>query len=165
MKPLVTIGIPCFNAERWLRASIESALAQTWPACEVIVVDDGSTDRSVEIAREFGDRIRLLHGDHRGAPHARNLALNASRGEWLQFLDADDYLEPEKLEQQFAETNAGDEADVIYSAVWIEEMKTNERTVSVLGRGADLFTQWLTWELPQTGGALWRKSALDALGG
>ena len=165
MTPLVTIGIPCFNAERWLRAAIESALAQTWPACEVIVVDDGSTDRSVEIAREFGDRIGLLHGDHRGAPHARNLALGASRGEWLQFLDADDYLEPEKIAQQFTETNAGAHADVIYSPVWIEETKTNERTRSVLAAGADLFTQWLTWELPQTGGALWRKSALDALGG
>jgi glycosyltransferase involved in cell wall biosynthesis len=167
MNPLVTIGIPCYNSERWLSQAIESALAQTWPNCEVIVVDDGSTDRSVEIARSYGDRVRLLTAEHGGANHARNEVLRASRGAWLQFLDADDYLEPQKIAQQFAETRTGASADVIYSPVW--EEKTNrgaaQRELTCVPRGADLYAQWIAWEIPQTGGCLWRKTALEAIGG
>ena len=167
MNALVTIGIPCFNAERWLRAAIESALAQTWPAVEVVVVDDGSSDGSVAIAQSFGDRIRVLTTDHRGGNHARNEALRHARGEWLQFLDADDWLEPEKIAQQFAEASGGAEADVIYSPYWFEYTRTDgvERVRSELDPRLDLFAQWLAWQIPQTGGALWRKSALERIGG
>src|SRR5688572_2928227 len=107
MNPLVTVGIPCFNADRWLHAAIASALAQTWRNVEVIVVDDGSTDNSVNVALGFGDRVRLMKSDHRGGNHARNLALAHAQGEWVQFLDADDYLEPEKIEKQLTETRMG----------------------------------------------------------
>lgn len=166
MTPLVSIGIPCFNAERWLGEAIESALRQTWLACEVIVVDDGSTDRSREIVQGFGDRVRLLEGAHQGGNHARNLALKNARGEWVQFLDADDYLEPEKIAQQFAEANGGGEADAIYSPYWFERHGEKiERWVSELDTKADLFGQWLAWELPQTGAVLWRRTALIGLGG
>ncbi len=168
MSPLVTIGIPCFNSARWLRGAIQSALSQTHPAVEVIVVDDGSTDESPAIAREFADRIRFYEIDHQGAPHARNIALREARGEWMQFLDADDSLEPEKIATQLAEANGGSKADIIYSPVWWETWRGFEvvqRTASALDPSRDLYLQWLTWELPQTGGALWRKAALEALGG
>ena len=168
MTPLVTIVIPCFNNGQWLRQAIGSALAQTWPALEVIVVDDGSTDDSRAVAAGFGENVRAFSTDHLGAPHARNHALAQARGEWVQFLDADDYLEPEKIAQQFAETNGGADADVIYSPVWWETWrgdKAVERSASALATERDLFTQWLTWELPQTGGCLWRKSALEKIGG
>lgn len=165
-RPLVSIGIPSFNAERWLGEAIESALGQTWPSCEVIVVDDGSTDRSREIARGFGDRIRLLEGGHGGGNRARNLALHDARGEWVQFLDADDYLEPEKIEKQFAEVHGGRDADAIYSAYWFERYgPPKERWASELDLHLDLFGQWLAWQLPQTGAVLWRKSALESIGG
>ena len=163
MTPAVTIAIPCFNAAQWLGAAIESTLAQTAPDCEIIVVDDGSTDGSAEIARAFGGRVQVLAGAHRGGNAARNTALQNARGEWVQFLDADDWLEPPKIAQQFAETHGGGEADVIYSPVWIEE--SGARTHSALDPAHDLFSQWLAWELPQTGGALWRKSALEKIGG
>ncbi len=167
MTPLVTIGIPCFNNGQWLRQAIESALAQTWPAIEVIVVDDGSTDDSREVARTFGDRIRTFTTGHCGAPHARNQALAQARGEWVQFLDADDYLEPEKIAQQFAETGGGENADVIYSPVLIETVTGSSaiRVLSGTDPSRDIHSQWIAWQIPQTGGALWRKSALDALGG
>jgi GT2 family glycosyltransferase len=161
----VTIGIPCFNAERWIGASVESALAQTWPDKEVIVVDDGSRDGSLAILEKFGTAIRLIRSDHRGGNHARNEALRHATGDWLQFLDADDYLEPEKLAQQFAETDGGAAADVIYSPTWIEDVRTGHREPSAIDTTRDLYVQWITWQLPQTGGCLWRKSALDALGG
>jgi glycosyltransferase involved in cell wall biosynthesis len=168
MTPLVTIGIPCYNAGNWLRTAIDSALSQQYPEKEVIVVDDGSTDNSLLIAGAYGDRITLTRTPHRGANFARNVVLQESQGEWIQYLDADDYLEPEKISRQFAEAENLEEADVLYSQVW--ELRTTadgrpEHTRSVLDTKRDLYSQWLTWELPQTGGALWRKSALADLGG
>jgi Glycosyl transferase family 2 len=163
--PRVTIAIPCFNAERWIAASVESALAQKWPEREVVVVDDGSTDGSLGILEKFGASIRLIRTDHRGGNHARNEALRNSSGEWLQFLDADDYLEPAKISQQFAETNGGANADVIYSPTWMEDTRTQSREPGEIDATLDVFGQWLAWQLPQTGGCLWRKSALEALGG
>lgn len=165
MKPLVSIGIPSFNSARWLGPAIESALAQTWPETEVIVVDDGSTDESPEIARKFGGKVQVIVTENRGGNHARNRALQAARGEWLQFLDADDYLEPGKIAQQFAETNSGAEVDVIYSPTWIEDLGRQTREPSAIDTRLDLYSQWLAWQIPQTGGALWRKSALDQIGG
>src|ERR1051326_5639298 len=99
--PLVSIIIPCFNAARWLPATLQSALAQTWPNLEVIVVDDGSTDHSAAIARRYeGDRVRGVVQPNAGAAAARNTGLRHARGEFIQFLDADDLLAPEKIAKQ-----------------------------------------------------------------
>jgi len=162
-KPAVTIAIPCHNAARWIGAAVESALAQTWPEKEVIVVDDGSTDGSVDVVRGFGTRVTLIQTAHCGGNPARNAALKSARGEWVQFLDADDYLEPEKIARQFAEAAEGAAADVIYSPTWIEEQ--GQRSVHAIETALDLPAQWLAWQLPQTGGALWRMSALLRIGG
>jgi hypothetical protein len=163
----VTICIPCHNAASWVRQAVQSALDQRDVEPEVIVVDDGSTDGSADIVREFGDRVKLIAGPRKGATTARNLAWQSGSGEWVQFLDADDFLEPGKIATQLAETEGGREADVIYSPVWIETWtntgSTRER--SETSPGEDIFTQWITWRIPQTGGALWRRTTLDALGG
>ena len=160
MKPRVTICIPCFNAERWIAEAVRSALGQTWPDIEVIVVDDGSTDGSLEALREFGAAIRVLRGEHRGGNAARNLAWRSGTGEWFQFLDADDYLLPEKIARQFEEAGPG---DVIFSPVW--EEKDGQRTVSKIDAAQDIHALWLSWQFPQTGGCLWSKSALERIGG
>ncbi len=167
MPSLVTIGIPSHNSARWLQAAIGSALAQTWPACEVIVVDDGSTDSSLLLASAYGDRITLLRTPHRGANFARNLILKEAAGEWVQFLDADDYLLPDKVARQLEEGGEGAEADVLYSPVSIEETRGDltRHFASALETRRDLYDQWLAWELPQTGGCLWRREALEVLGG
>jgi len=165
MKPLVSIGIPSFNSARWLGQAIESALAQTWPEKEVIVVDDGSTDESPDVASKFGSNVQLIVTENRGGNHARNRVLRAASGEWVQFLDADDYLEREKITQQFAEASNGADTDVIYSPTWIEDLGQETREPSPIDPSYDLYGQWLAWQIPQTGGALWRKSALDAIGG
>ena len=163
MEPQVSVVIPCFNAARWIRGCVESALAQSGVSVEVIVADDGSTDGSREILREFGNTIRLLETPHRGAPCARNAGLAVAQSEWVQFLDADDALTPDKLARQFAEGNGGTLADVLYGPVLIEE--EGHRRPSDLNAELDLFAQWFAWHLPQTGGGLWRRTALAALGG
>jgi glycosyltransferase involved in cell wall biosynthesis len=98
---LVSIVIPCHNAAPWLAETLESALAQTWPEKEIILVDDGSTDECPEIARSFAARgVRFQQQPNRGAAAARNTGLALARGDYLQFLDADDLLTPDKIEAQ-----------------------------------------------------------------
>lgn len=97
----VSIIIPCYNKRAYVRAAIESALAQSHP-CEIIVVDDGSTDGSLEEIRPFDGRIRWETGPNRGGSAARNRGLELATGRWIQFLDADDILPPEKISLQMA---------------------------------------------------------------
>ncbi|WP_237228579.1 glycosyltransferase family 2 protein [Rubinisphaera sp. JC750] len=108
----VSILIPCYNAERYVGEAIESALSQKGESIEVIVVDDGSTDNSVNVLRSFGDRIRWETGPNKGACAARNRAFELSTGEFIQFLDADDKLAPNKIERQLP-LLLGDVADVV----------------------------------------------------
>lgn len=102
--PRISILVPCYNAAPFLRATLESALAQTGAgALEVVVVDDGSRDDSLAIARTFEARgVRVLAQPNRGASAARNAAFAASRGEFIQFLDADDLLARGKIAAQLA---------------------------------------------------------------
>ncbi len=102
MTPLVSIIIPCFNSREYVAEAVQSALDQTYPACEIVAVDDGSTDGSVEILRSYGERIRWQTVANRGAPAARNLGLKMARGEYIKFLDADDMLLPGAVEAQVA---------------------------------------------------------------
>jgi glycosyltransferase involved in cell wall biosynthesis len=111
--PLVSVIIPCYNAERYVSEAIASALDQTYPQVEVIVVDDGSTDRSIEMIQSFGDRVQLAIGNHQGACAARNRGLQMSKGAFIQFLDADDVLLPNKLEIQVPVLQSG-QADLVF---------------------------------------------------
>ena len=163
----ITIGIPCYNAARWLRQAIQSALDQRDVETQVIVVDDGSTDDSPSIAKEFGSRITLVTGGRKGATHARNVVLQKAAGEWVQYLDADDYLEPGKVAGQLSATRNGEDADVIYSPVWVETWtpEGSSRAPGEASPQADIYTQWIRWHIPQTGGALWRCAALRHIEG
>jgi glycosyltransferase involved in cell wall biosynthesis len=111
--PLVSIIIPCYNTENYIGEAIDSALGQTYKNIEVIVIDDGSEDGSLEIIKSYGDRIRWETGPNRGAWAARNRGIELARGEFIQFLDADDLLLPEKVEaclKSFTE-----DVDVVFS--------------------------------------------------
>jgi len=101
MKPYVSILIPAHNAAPWIADTVESALAQTWTHKEIIVVDDGSSDETLAIARRFESRgVRVFTQANQGAAVARNRAWLESRGDWLQFLDADDLLHADKISLQ-----------------------------------------------------------------
>ena len=96
----ISVIIPAWNAERHIVRAIRSVLAQTRPADEIIVVDDGSIDGTAEAVRTFGDQVRLIRQPNGGASVARNTGIAAATGEWIAFLDADDEWLPEKLELQ-----------------------------------------------------------------
>lgn len=99
-EPLVSCVIAVFNGEKYLREAIDSVLNQTWPPTELVVVDDGSLDASAAIAASYGQRLRMLRQANAGVSVARNAGVAASTGQLLCFLDADDWLEPDKIEQQ-----------------------------------------------------------------
>jgi glycosyltransferase involved in cell wall biosynthesis len=103
---LISIIIPAYNAERYLRASVDTALAQTYEPKEVVVVDDGSTDGTGRILAEYGDRIRVITQGNGGSSAACNAGVAAARGRWVAFLDADDEWLPNKLALQFEQCGA-----------------------------------------------------------
>ncbi|RYG39898.1 MAG: glycosyltransferase family 2 protein [Chitinophagaceae bacterium] len=101
MNSMVSILIPAYNSESFLGTAIESALKQTWKAKEVIVVDDGSTDSTLTIARSYEvSGVKVFAQPNKGASAARNLGLQMASGDFIQFLDADDFLREDKIERQ-----------------------------------------------------------------
>lgn len=103
-KPKVTVFIPVHNRERYVRVAINSVLAQTFEDFELVVVDDGSTDRTAEVLAAYSDpRLRVLHNPaNLGIPASRNRGLEAARGEYIALLDSDDHAYPDRLERQVA---------------------------------------------------------------
>ena len=167
LKPLISILIPCYNAESWISNAINSALEQTYENKEVIVIDDGSTDGSWKIINSFGSQIRTERTSNKGAGSARNHLLKLSNGEWLQYLDADDYLLPEKISNQVKNIDISSKADVIYSPEIFENHWSNEISKGTMEIPAprDPWILLAKWRLPQTGAALWRKQAVIDVGG
>ncbi|MCS6910324.1 MAG: glycosyltransferase [Anaerolineae bacterium] len=113
----VSVIIPVRNQERYLGEAIASALAQTRPPDEIIVVDDGSTDGTSDVARQYADRIRYVYQPPHGAPAARNRGLALATGDAIAFLDADDIWLPTKLEAQLTALEAQPEIDVVFCYV------------------------------------------------
>jgi glycosyltransferase involved in cell wall biosynthesis len=121
MRPQVSILIPAYRAAPWLAATLDSALAQTYPHTEIIVVEDGSPDDTLAVARAHATRhpgrLHVVSQPNAGASAARNHALRLARGEFIQFLDADDLLSPRKLELQLA-TLAAAPAERVATCRW-----------------------------------------------
>ncbi len=95
--PTISVVIAVYNGGRTIRRAIESVLCQSYPAHELIVVDDGSTDDTAEVVKGFGDQVRYFYQINAGVSAARNAGAAAARGEWLAFLDADDWYYPDRL--------------------------------------------------------------------
>ena len=119
MAELVSILIPAFNAEKWIAHTLESALAQTWRHTEVIVVDDGSTDGTLAVARRYaGARVKVFTQPNSGAAAARNTALGLAQGSYIQWLDADDLLMPDKVAAQMNLAAQYADPRVLFSSPW-----------------------------------------------
>jgi glycosyltransferase involved in cell wall biosynthesis len=119
MKPLVSILIPAFNAQEWIADTITSALGQTWPRKEIIVVDDGSRDQTLSIARRFAsEEVSVVSQANQGAAATRNRAFSLCRGDYIQWLDADDLLAPDKIARQMDALDHGATERTLLSSAW-----------------------------------------------
>jgi glycosyltransferase involved in cell wall biosynthesis len=114
-EPRVSCIIPVFNGERYLAETLDSVFAQTHVPAEVIVADDGSTDRSAEIAQTYPRPVVTIHQPNAGHAAARNLGLSIATGELVAFVDADDLWHPEKLARQLALFAARPELGVVFT--------------------------------------------------
>lgn len=116
---LVSVIIPCHNGEKWIEAAVTSVLDQTWRPIEIIIVDDGSQDKSLSVCESFADNplVNVIAQTQQGASAARNTGIRSSKGAWFQFLDADDLLAPDKVKLQMERAMIeGDQ--FLYSCSW-----------------------------------------------
>ena len=161
--PLVSICIPTFNAVRWILVCLESALAQTYPHLEVLIIDDGSTDETVELIRSVNDeRIRLLVNEQNiGLARNWNKCVEMSRGNFIKFLFHDDILYPECVERMMRLLLSNENVGLVFSPrdvivegdpeaeltkTWLQNcttLHTRFHTIEPVNRGRDLFTQYL----------------------
>ncbi|MEA5583324.1 glycosyltransferase [Nodularia harveyana UHCC-0300] len=120
----VSIIIPCYNNQSFIENAIASAINQTYNHIEIIVIDDGSTDGSLDIIKAFGDQIRWETGKNCGAPLARNRGIELAKGEYIKFLDADDVLLPDCLETQVSQASklSPERKAIVYGdAIWVDQ--------------------------------------------
>ena len=130
MEQTVSVVIPAYNAMDHLPRALESALAQTRPAQEIVVVDDGSSDSTAEVARGYGAPVRLVsHAQNRGLSAARNTGVRAAHGRWIALLDADDVWYPPKLERQMRRVEAAPDAAGVHFCLTLITMPDGQRWV------------------------------------
>ena len=167
---LVTTVIPVFNRARMLREAVQSVLNQSWPNVEVIIVDDGSTDDTAAVAADIANAsnglVKVVTQPNAGVGGARQTGASAARGEFVQFLDSDDLLLPDKFSAQIAALNADPEAGISYGKTRTNEfgrMSLNpvKRTGVALRH---MFPELLRSRLWDTSTPLYRRSALDQIG-
>lgn len=167
---LVSVCIPCFNAERFIAAALDSVLAQTYPHVEIVVVNDGSTDRSREVLAKYEHRVRLIDQARCGASSARNAAFKRAAGALVMFMDADDLIGPAHLEDLLKNI---DDDQTIAAAPWArfhchsDEAEFNERYIANDLTGTDWLVEAWIHALPmmQSGMFLIPKTIVDRCGG
>ena len=134
--PKVSVIIPIYNAEQYLERCLNAVIKQTLKEIEIILIDDGSSDHSYQICRKFkkqDNRIRLYQQENRGAGASRNLGLKYANGEYLSFLDADDFFEPDMLEKMYLEAKRT-KADIVVCDFWEYNEETHDDT-------------WVSWSV------------------
>jgi glycosyltransferase involved in cell wall biosynthesis len=172
----VSVVIPAYNAEGQIGRAIESVLKQTQPAEEIIVVDDGSTDRTAEVVKEHGDAVTYLYQKNAGAAAARNRGIETARSEWIAFLDSDDTYAPRKLERQADLMRANPDLVWCYGNYHVEDHEVgrsrlahNPDEASERLRGRSFFEDYLaafSANFPaHTNTMLIRRSVLREVGG
>lgn len=131
----VSVVIPAYRAERTIRRAVDSVLAQTHPADEIIVIDDGSPDNLAEVVeRTYGGRVILIRQPNGKTAKARNAGLDRATGDFVAFLDADDYWEPTKLEKQLAVFERHPEVGMV-AGQFFEQMPGEERVAPARQKG------------------------------
>lgn len=164
--PLVSVIVPSFNHARYLRECIDSVLAQDHPAIELIVVDDGSSDGSLELLRSYGDRIRLLQQQGGRQARARNLALAVARGELVAFLDSDDRYRPGRISAAVAAFRAHPQAALVWADyAFIDAEGRPQGEMRWVSPGADFRRVLIAGNPICNATATVRRAVLDEIGG
>lgn len=165
----VSVVIPCYNVEAYVAEALDSVLAQDYSWLEVIAVDNNSTDGTLAILQtyeaRFPDKIRVLQEKKQGAPAARNTGWLAAKGEWIQFLDADDLLLPGKIRRQMGMVEEEIDNNVGFiAASYIERdiLADNDRFIYPID---DVTLGIICFRLGITSSNLWRKNSLSAISG
>src|SRR5688572_5630451 len=123
MKLLVSILIPAYNAQEWISDTVESALAQTWPRKEIVIVDDGSKDDTLAIARRYASKeVVVVNQPNKGGAAARNTAFAHCQGDYIQWLDADDLLGRGKIANQMRVAERSGDPRILLSSAWAHFM-------------------------------------------
>ncbi len=165
-KPLVSIVIPCYNAEDYIAGAIESGLGQSYERIELLVVDDGSTDRSADIVKSFGDKVKLIQRKNSGACAARNVGIEHATGTYIQFLDADDVLYEDKVVSHFVAMRSDCLQGGVMSVCGYDVEWPDYKEVAIPSRSdwGDPFCGVIR-AMPQTSAVLYPKSWLVGIGG
>lgn len=167
VSPQISVVIPAYNCDRYLRVAIDSVLAQAHCHFEVIVIDDGSTDRTAEVLQQYGNQIRAVAQPNQGVAVARNHGIALAQGKWVAFLDADDYFLPDKLAAQLAIAAAEPHLGIIHSG-WQRVSATGELlTVVEPWHQVPQLTleSWLRWKPVLPSAMLFRRDWLEKAGG
>jgi glycosyltransferase involved in cell wall biosynthesis len=130
-QPLVSILIPAFNVEVWLAETLESALAQTWQNTEIIIVDDGSTDNTLAVAKTFASsKVKVISQENRGQSASENRAFQEAQGDFIEYLDADDLLAPDKIERQI-QLLGDSNSEFVASGEWARFYKSPDEALFI----------------------------------
>lgn len=159
--PIITVIVPVYNAEKYVRETLDSLKSQTMKDFEVLMIDDGSPDGSPAILDEYalGDgRFRAIHKENGGVSSARNLGLREAKGEWVMFVDSDDQLPSNALEALYAATD-GETDYVLGSVIKFGDVPEELIPVTVEGKSREVLAKVLN---PAPWGQLFRKSVIDA---
>jgi glycosyltransferase involved in cell wall biosynthesis len=133
MIPRVSVIVPTYNRGQYIAQALESVFAQTFRDYEIIVIDDGSTDNTQEILKNFEGRIRSLYQENQGISKTRNRAIKESTGEFIAFLDSDDFWEPIKLEEQVKILDSHPDVGIVYARMPI--INENGETIGMKPAG------------------------------
>ncbi len=160
---LVSIVIPCYNVEDYVEKAIESALGQTYTDIEIILVDNNSRDNTALILKKYTsgypDKIIHLNENRQGAPYARNTGLIKASGQWIQFLDADDYLASNKIEHQINLVKVNQSVDVICGAFNYQYIN-NKNKIFHPYNNQDIISALFNLKLGTTSANLWKTETL-----
>lgn len=167
MEPSVSVSvvIPVYNAVEVIAETIRSALAQTWTDREILVIDDGSTDRSPEVIGTFGDQVRYYRFENAGAAKARNRGIALSRGRYIALLDHDDLWDPTKLEKQVRVLEARPEVGLVYTGIVHLEKDGQPRKKFPTGPSSRFYQLFVKGFGPTPSAAMFRRSVVDKAGG
>jgi glycosyltransferase involved in cell wall biosynthesis len=164
MVSLVSIIIPTYNRASYIQKALDSVFKQTYRDFEVIVIDDGSSDNTKEVLQKYGNRIRYSYQDNHGISHARNTGIRNSKGDYIAFLDSDDYWLPEKLNRQIELFHTNPEYGMVASCCASIRLDGSYRDKNRPGKSGWILKDLFQANFIRTSSAVIKKDCFDRVG-